>query len=442
MKDDETDTGDLPRDPRLPFVQTLRLLRDTRGTDLSLIARFGELWVARIFGRTAVCAASPDLAGEVLLDRKRNFSSRYGWEHFLGEVSPRGLMLRDFDEHQSQRRILQVAFREPARRAYHPLIANQTKRTLDAWAARGGERFRFYPAIKQALLEQASSVFLGVPLGERAQLLTRNFVRMVDATVAPLRLNLPLTAWRRGLRAREQTSELLRAEIPARRGGEGKDIFSMLCNAHDDEGVGFDDEEVVEHTLFLLHAAHDTTATALCTLVEQLVIQRDWQARLREECRAGADEGLTFDHLQELEQIDWAFREALRINPPVAYIPRRSVRTCPLGHHQLRPKVALSVIVRGCHYDESLWSNPHEFDPERFAPERAEDRNHPHAFIPFGGGVHRCIGAEFARQQSKVFVHQLLTRFELRCPPGREPSWQGMPLPRPRDGLPIGLREL
>jgi cytochrome P450 len=441
VRDDETDTGDVPRDPRPSFVQTINVLRDSVKADFEMLERLGPVAVVAGFNRPSVCVAAPELVGEVLLDRKRCFSNRDGWGHFIGELFARGLMLRDFDDHLAHRRIMQVAFREGARRAYHEPITAETTRTLDFWATRKVQ-LRFFPAIKQALLGQAAVVFLGMELGDRAAQVTKDFLAMANAAVAPLRWKLPFVRYGKGLRARERTVALLRDELPKRRGREGRDMLTILCNAADEDGKRFTDDEVIDHMIFLLFAAHDTTTTALCTLIEQLATNPHWQTRLREECRALGNGPITYDQLDALEQCDWAINEALRINPPVPYLLRRTVKACPVAGYEVKSHVPVSVFVRSSHFDETIWTDPHTFDPERFCPARQEDRKHMYAWIPFGGGAHRCIGADFSRQQAKVFLQQFLTRFEFACPEGRVAKWQHLPLPRPRDGLPLVLKPI
>lgn len=430
----------LPGTRGWPIIgDTIPALRDTWRFEQRMDARYGPLHHSRVLGIDWVNLHSAALIGNALLDRERCLSSEQGWAPLLGQLFPRGLMLRDFDDHQRHRKIMQVAFREPARRDYHELIDRETIRSVGGWGAT--PKLELYPAIKRALIDQAATVFLGLEIGDAQAKFVAAFSSMMDASITPVQRDWPGTSWRRGLRARAWLSELLLAEAPKRRGQAGRDLFTLLCNVEDEQGNRFDASEAVDHAIFVLLAAHDTSATALSTLFDALMRDEALQTRLREECRGLGlgRERLDFDAIEQLEQCDWAHREALRVNPPVPYILRNNIRPITLEGYAIPSGSAFSLSVRAAHNDPELWTEPERFDPERFCPARAEHRKQPHAYMPFGVGAHRCIGAEFARQQGLTFVYHLLMRHRISGPPSR---WQQLPIPRPRGNQPVLLEAL
>jgi cytochrome P450 len=394
-----------------------------------------------MFRRSIVVLGSTELASRLLLDRERTLSSKFGWGHYLGGLFDGGLMLRDFDEHRIHRGIMQAAFRGPARAGYHDTMDRQFAATVEGWAAAPGP-MRFYSAIRRALIEQAGVAFLGLEPGPHIELASRCFDAIRTATMAVVRRNIPGTIWARGLRGRRELGALLRSHIPARREGDGRDLFSALCQAQDEHGERFDDEAIIDHLIFLLFAAHDTTTSALTTMIDELSLAPELQQRAAQEClavRGDAPRSLGWDELDQFEFVDRCFREAIRLTPPVAYILRRTVRECPIGGHELPEGTPTTLVVNQVHRDPNIWTEPDRFDPDRFSPERGEDRQHPHAWVPFGGGAHRCIGAEFARQQVKLFCYHLFSRVRVeRVRPGRT-AWREVPIPMPKDGLPVRL---
>ena len=364
MRDDARDLSHIPGNEGLPLVgNTFRVLRDPQGFARRMRETYGPLYRNRALGRVVLNAADADLSREILLDRERCFSSEKGWGHTIGELFPRGLMLRDFDDHKRHRRIMQGAFGVRALQAYHRGVEVHSRASVEAWVAQGS--LEFYPAVKRALLEQAATVFLGIPLGERAQALSDAFVAMLAASIAVVRRPIPGTVWWRGLRGRQRLVRFLSDEIPARRAGEGEDLFSLLCRAQDEDGDRFDDGEIVDHMIFLLMAAHDTTTSGLTTLVQELACAPDWQDTLREECRAvvPAEGPLPFESLAELVQVDAAFREALRLNPPVRMLFRRTERPCRLAGHELPARTPVNVHVEPAQLDPAFWTDPERFDP-------------------------------------------------------------------------------
>jgi cytochrome P450 len=413
---------------------TIPAVRDPWRFDHEMTRRYGPINRSRVLGVDWVNLTSPSLASVALLDRERCLSSERGWAPVLGQLFPGGLMLRDFDDHQRHRKLMQAAFREPARRGYQALVDRETARSVASWGAT--PQLELYPALKQALIEQAATVFLGLDLGGAQAEFVRAFTAMMDASIAPLKRDWPGTSFRRGLRARAWLTELLAAEAPARRGRSGSDLFTLLCNVEGEAGERFAEREAVDHVVFVLLAAHDTSATALATLFDALVADPELQERLRDECRSLGSTELSFDQIDSLVACDRTHREALRLNPPVPYILRSNLRPLRMGGHTIATGSALNVTVRMVHVDPLVWTEPERFDPERFCPARAEHQRHPHGYIPFGGGAHRCIGADFARQQGLTFVYHVLTRYRIHGQPCR---WQRLPIPRPRDGQPVVL---
>jgi cytochrome P450 len=144
-----------------------------------------------------------------------------------------------------------------------------------------------------------------------------------------------------------------------------------------------------------------------------------------------------------LPLLDSIFDEALRLYPPAPYLARRSLRACTLGGAEIPENTAIAVSSLVTHRMPEYWKEPANFDPLRFQPPRAEHTAHSHAFYPFGGGPHTCIGMHFARIQVKAVLCELLGRYRLRAP-GPLPAHRfvAIPIPHPRDGLPVLLEPL
>jgi cytochrome P450 len=133
-----------------------------------------------------------------------------------------------------------------------------------------------------------------------------------------------------------------------------------------------------------------------------------------------------------------AFKEAMRINPPVPSIPRRAVRPFEFGGYHFPAGTHASANPLFTHGMPDIWPEPLVFDPMRFTEEASRGR-HKFAWVPFGGGAHMCIGLHFAYMQAKCFVYHLLTRARVSVGDGYTPNWQMWPIPKPRDGLPVQL---
>jgi cytochrome P450 len=192
--------------------------------------------------------------------------------------------------------------------------------------------------------------------------------------------------------------------------------------------------------IFLLMAAHDTTTSTLASMAWYLSGDDHWQARLRDEALAVGT--FTYDHRDDVPAIDHAFREAMRLHPPVPFIPRRALEDVEIDGVAIPAGVQVVASALLVHRDPTIWTDPHSFDPGRFAEGREEHRSHSHAWFPFSGGAHTCIGMHFAGLLTKAIMVSLLSRFELVRQPGQAVRFQALPIPKPVGGLPLELAPL
>jgi cytochrome P450 len=162
-----------------------------------------------------------------------------------------------------------------------------------------------------------------------------------------------------------------------------------------------------------MFGAFDTTSAAMASMAYLLAKHGDWQERLRVEAR-GVEE-LDVGNMKSLKELEWAWKETLRLMPVTGILPRRALREVTLGGHTLRPGTAVGVIVGPMGRHPKWWTDPMRFDPERFSPDRAEDKKHPGVYNPFGAGAHACVGMQLANLEMKVFWHKMLRacRFSL-----------------------------
>lgn len=433
------DLAHLPGSSGLPLVgHTAWFLRDAVGMVSSLSQRHGPNFVMRMFGNPVVVLGSPDAVRDALLDKDKSFSSYWGWEHAIGELFRDGLMLRDFADHRAHRRIMQTAFRADALRRYLDRMNPLMEEGMEGW----GEQLHFYPSIKKLMLDVAADVFLGIPLDERASALNRAFVDANQASIAVVKKEVPGLSYKRGMDGRRLLESFFFEQLPAKRESDGDDMFSEFCRATDEEGARYSDREVVDHMIFLLMAAHDTTTSSLSSIVSYLARSPELQERLRDEVKGKASKQMTYDERDGLELCDRTLKEALRLHPPVPFIGRRTVRDAVVGGVEVPAFTPISVCSLVTHQLEEIWNRPRAFDPERFSPERAEDKQHSHAYFPFGGGAHMCIGMHFAGLQVKAFLAQFLRRFRVSVAAGYEPVMVPIPIPKPKDGLPVRLELL
>ena len=437
----------IPGEDGWPVIgNTLKLLRDPIATVNGFHAKYGSVYRSRAFGYRSVALLGPEGNELVLFDRDKNFSSQAGWGPVLDKLFPRGLMLMDFEEHRLHRKALGVAFKSGPMRSYHDALNDGISSRIAEWHLEGrgqgaGTDFAFYPHIKQLTLDLAATSFLGIALGEQARDVNRAFAAMVAASVGVVRKPLPGTQMWRGVNGRKVISDYFASEIPKRRHGNGADLFSELCRATKDDGALLTVQEIIDHMSFLMMAAHDTITSSVTSLVYQLAKNLEWQEKLRLEMLAlglppGA--GLPTDRLADLPLTEMAFKEAMRIVPPVPSIPRRALRDFTFNGFDIPGGTGVGINPLFTHRMPSIWPDPERFDPQRFTDAAVRGR-HKYAWVPFGGGAHMCLGLHFAYMQAKTFFYHLLTTSQISIRDGYAPKWQMWPIPKPTDGLQIHL---
>jgi cytochrome P450 len=426
----------IPGKDGMPVLgNTLDQLRDYPGFVKQMVAEFGPVYRSKGFGGRSVTLHGPDANELVMFDRDKLFSSEQGWGPMLNLLFPRGLMLMDFEKHRADRKTLSVAFKPEPMRHYAEVLNAGIKDRVATW---GGRQLEFYGEIKELTLDLAASAFLGLPWGPEADKINKAFVDMVQASIGIVRRPLPFTAMGRGVAGRKYLVEYFTKMVPQRRAAGGDDIFSQFCQATDDNGEYLSVDAIVDHMNFLMMAAHDTITSSLSTMVWQLAKHPEWQDKLREEMLrvAPAGEGVGHNALNDLEMTEWAFKEALRLVPPVPTFPRRALRDFEYGGYHIPAGTTVAVSPAFTHLMEEHWPNPYAYDPMRFSPEQARGR-HKYAWVPFGGGAHMCLGLHFAYMQVKIFLHHVLTQYRMEMDEGYEPEWATLPIPRPKNGLKI-----
>ncbi|WP_354701677.1 Putative cytochrome P450 136 [Paraconexibacter sp. AEG42_29] len=427
--------------PGLPVVgSTLGFLQNSLAYMRRFHADFGTVFWTNAFGTRLVLVVGPDGIETVLANRDRAFANKEGWEHFIGAFFERGVMLMDFEEHRHHRRIMQQAFKRERLVTYLDKMNPAIERGLAAWQP--GADFELYPAMKQLTLDIATEVFVGADLGAQADRLNEAFIDVVVGGQAIVRADMPGGRWHRGLESRRLLEDYFRTQIPAKRAGDGEDLFSVLCHAESEDGERFSDDDVVNHMIFTLMAAHDTSTITLAMMAYYLAANPVWQERLREECRALGKTTIGYDDVDALPLMDLVFKETLRMNAPVGMVAREAIKDTAIDGCFIPKGTRIMLGIYPMQRMEPWWNDPDTFDPERFTEDRREDASHKFAWTPFGGNVHKCIGMHFGSMEVKAILHQLLLGYSWTVDPGYEPLIDYGTGPFPGDGLPITLRAL
>lgn len=417
----------------------LVFFRDTLNYMRGMYDTHGPVFRNRMGPMETLHLIGPDAQKLALLDTANNFSTEKGYATSLGEFFPKNLLLRDFSDHRKHRRIMQSAFKNQMLEGYMPRLHEIIGRHVQSWAAAG--EVNIFKAVKSALLEVGSEIFLGAELGEEAERVNQAFIDLALGSSTPLRYNIPGTVYARSIKAYDYLHNYLRSHIQSKRDGNGSDMFSLFCKETQEDGSYFSDDDIVHHISFLLFAAHDTTTSTLLTMMYEMTRHTEWQDRARAELQAVEGKVLSYGQLSDLEQVSWCFKETLRLYPPVIGMARRSIREFEYMGHTIPANTNISTSTLVTHRLPELYRNPDNFEPDRFGPGREEHKAHPFAWFPFGGGAHKCIGLHFAEMLTKVGLFEMLREYRYEAL-SHDENFAYIPFPRPKDGLNVRITKI
>jgi cytochrome P450 len=430
-------------EPGLPVVgKTVKLLRDGWQYAVEYHEKYGEVFWTNAFGQKIVWVIGPE-AGQQVLTNKGKVYSQSGWAFFIGPFFNRGLMLLDGDEHHLHRRIMQEAFTRPRLEAYLTQVNQLVDEAVPRWPV--DEPMQMFWAVKRLSLDIATRVFMGAEPSADKERLTRAFVDTVRAGTGFVRVavpGMPFLRWNRGLAGRSVLEDYFRELVPQKRASDDEDLFAALTHVVTEDGERFSDDDVVNHMIFLMMAAHDTSTITTSAMAYYLAKHPEWQERARAESLALGSARVDLGALEKLEPLDLIFKESMRLVAPVPALVRRATEDTALAGRFVPEGTIVAVSPGAVHVLPDRWSSPDDFDPERHGEPRREDKRHRFQSIPFGGGAHKCIGMAFGTAEVKALVHRLLLDFRLEVPPGYEVEWDHTSLVVPTDGMPITLRRL
>jgi cytochrome P450 len=403
------DVRELPGSRVPAVINGLGYTRDPIGYTRWFVRRFGRVTGPRFPGFPLIVSlGDPELVRQVFTGDARTFHSGESSQAVLEPtVGPNSLLTLDEEPHMRQRKLLLGPFHGENIRRWEDTIRTVTERCVAGWVP--GQPFALHDHTREITLEVILRAVFGVHEQERfqrARALVKEFAdRAHLISVFPFaRRDLgPLSPWVRFKRARAALDAFLYEEIERRRAEpdlEGRDdVLSLLLSATDEAGQPMSRHELRDELVTVVAAGHETTATAVAWAFERLLRTPAVLERL-----AGSlDEGD--------EYLDATVKEVLRIRPVITDVSRKLTQEIELGGYRIPAGALVMPAIAAIHFREDLYPDPDEFRPERFLNHTPDT----YTWIPFGGGVRRCIGAAFAQFEIRVMMRTILERVQLRA---------------------------
>ncbi len=279
------------------------------------------------------------------------------------------------------------------------------------WSARG--RIHFKTEVRTLLARVAGEIFTGITDPANVAAIDRALTDFWHGATALSRNTRISPTRRRSRQGFLMLLETFRGLVEQRRRDAGNDLFSHMCQA---EASTDGDDALVRVFLTIMFGAFDTTSAGVTSMAYLLARNPAWQERLREEAKQIPVGSLDATNLKALKQLEWVWKETMRLMPIASFVPRAPLREVEVMGHKIPPGVGVLPMIGAIGRHPDLWTNPSTFDPERFSPDRAEDKKHPALQMPFGGGAHACVGAQLANIEVKVLWHRLISTCKFSLP--------------------------
>jgi cytochrome P450 len=376
--------------------------------------RYGEMFTVRFPIGTLVFISDPDVIKQIFTGDPdvlhAGEANAAPLEPLMGKNS---VLLLDGPEHMRQRKLMLPSFHGERMQRYGELMRDIAEQEVESWPV--GEPFGLRPRTQAITLEIIMRAVFGIEDAERLALLRDRLGRLLDIGMQPLALGSivlrPLRntvgrrMWRRFQRLRADVDEILYDEIRRRRAApdiaERDDVLSILLQARDEEGKPMTDVELRDELITLLVAGHETTATTLAWAFDLLLRHPAELERLEAEVNAGDSE----------EYLDAVLKETMRLRPVVPGVVRKLTAPLRLNGYELPAGMRVAPNIYLTHRRADVYPQPERFRPERFIEQAADT----YSWIPFGGGIRRCLGASFALYELKIVIPVILRRVALQA---------------------------
>jgi cytochrome P450 len=397
------DARRLPPGPRLPaLVQSILFLTRRTSTLPRWRARYGDVFAIHIApaGR-GVVLSNPEHIREVFAGPADVFHAGEG-NAILGPVmGEHSVLLLDEDAHKAARRKVMAAFHGETMRSWGGIVEQLAAESIASWPF--GVPFAVHPKLNRISLEVILRIVFGVTDEARTAELRPLLHRLVR--IGPtifLGWMYPglqyVGPWRRFMQVRAGVDALLYAEIAERRRApdlaERKDVLSRLLVGDPEQS----DQELRDHLITLLLAGHETTASTLAWTFHDLARRPELLARVR---RAADEDDEAF--------LEATVKEAMRLRPVIANVARRLNKPVRVAGHDLPPGVIVFPSIQLVHHREDVFDDAEQFRPERFL----DGNPAPATWIPFGGGLRRCLGASLATVEAQGVLKAVLQRVDI-----------------------------
>jgi cytochrome P450 len=403
---------------RSRFIESLRFVANPLSMNLQAREQFGDVWQLQLISRKEpfVVTSHPDHVKSLLTAKPADAPSLTGESPLRPILGPNSVLTSVGARHMRQRKLLLPPFHGEAVQRYVEMIATVAEREIDRWPL--DKPFALAPRMQAVTLDVIMGGVFGIAAtpqrGTAEYRLREHIRRMLGASTNPSYQLIELrNAGRREARGilklvlatvDRQVYAVIRERRAAGDASERHDVLSLLLQARDEEGEPLTDHELRDELMSLVLAGHETTANSLAWTFERLLRSPQAYDRLRELVRTGGEPAERY--------VEATIHEGMRVRPVIPMIVRMIKRTWRLGDYVLAPNTPVAISIAALHHREDVYPDPHSFRPERFVDEKPGT----YTWVPFGGGIRRCLGASLAMAEQREVLRAIAARTDLVAP--------------------------
>jgi cytochrome P450 len=407
-----------PARPGSSLLQTINFGLRPFASNLRAQKEHGDVWMVKLLSRAEpfVITCHPDHAQALFKAKPHDAPSLTGESPLRPILGPNSVLTTVGEQHMRQRKLLLPAFHGEAVQRYVEMITRVAEREIGRWPV--GKSFALAPTMQAVTLDVIMAGVFGIEgkpapgtvehrIRQTIRRLLRASTNILFELVELQQLSQPEPRgpmkWMLSMVDRE-----LYAAIRQRRAAPvdpgAHDIFSLLLQARDEQGNELSDEELRDQLVSLVLAGHETTANSLAWTFERLLRSPAAYGRLRELVRSDDEAAETY--------VEATIHEGMRVRPVIPFVVRLIKQPWELGEYVVPADTPVAVSIVALHHREDVYPDPHVFRPERFV----DHKPGTYTWIPFGGGIRRCLGASLAMAEQRVVLREIAKRVDLRAP--------------------------
>jgi cytochrome P450 len=444
----------LPSGPTMPkWLQMAKFMRKPIEYFDECRAKYGTTFTLRLPGQppyVVVCDPADIKKLFINSSTKQLHTGEINGSVFKPVLGSFSLLTLDGEKHLQHRKLMLPPFHGERMQMYGEIMAKMADKQMQHW--RAGNKVNLFNEMRDVTFNIILSAVFGMdednirfkPLETALRKLLatiKSTFGLITLLFKPLQIHLgPLTPWTKIIKLRKQVDEILFAEIAARRQTnltDRVDILSMLLQAKDENDVPMPNQEIRDEMLTLLIAGHETTATAIAWSFYRILSDRNVLEKIHTEINTFAiNDAELINNVNKLTYVDAAIKETFRMMPVIPYMARLTKTDYEVNQYTVPTDVAIIPCAYLAHNEISYWSEPQKYNPDRFV----NSTETPYTFLPFGGGMRRCIGAAFAQYEMKIVLAKVLREINLTLPKNYQPKLvrKGIVI-APHDGVTVTI---